>query len=312
MDVINNPSILDQLDDKTAITAAQRALGELDELLKHDQGSNEGPKGTQSKARTRLERKRNVLLWQLRRRVNGALTAKGPSDSAESRPWKDPAVKWPAVKWPAGGQQVKGPRFGEPYSSLAVSGARQQFSGSARSVYGVQSPPPITKPMLSCNICMEDHPPEDTVTFACNHNCCRDCLNEIYKGATADETRYPPRCCQPIPIEQSRRLLKAHVLREFLDKQVEWESKDRIYCSNKACSSFIRPENIRGRDAKCNKCGRRTCSDCKQAAHSANRPCAIEGQGTRLVLKVMKQNKWRRCRGCNTGIEKTAGCNHMK
>lgn len=310
MDVINSPGILDKLDDKTAIPLAQRALRELDELLhKRDQGSNKNPKGTQSDARRRLERQRNVLLWQLRRRESRALTAGEPSSSVANRPRHEPAKAGPSK-----GQQEKGQRLGEPSSSSAVSGRRQQPSGSARTVPGAQAPPPYTGPLLSCNVCMENHPPGDTVAFACNHHCCRECLNEIYKGATADETRYPPRCCQPIPIEQSRRLLESHVLRNFLDKQMEWETKekDRIYCSNKTCSRFIRPENVRGRDAKCQRCGMRTCADCKQAAHSSRRPCgAVEGHGTRMALRVMEENKWRRCPGCSNGIERTEGCNHM-
>lgn len=205
MDVINNPGILGKLDDKRAIPLAQRALRELDELLRHEQGSNKRPKGTQSDARRRLERQRNVLLWQLRGRESRAPTAGhqgGPSSSAASRPRQEAAKTRPAK-----GQQEKGQRLGEPSSSSAVSGRRQQPSGSARMVSGAQAPFPNTEPLLSCNVCMENHSWSDTVTFACHHHCCRDCLNEIYKGATADESRYPPRCCQPIPIVQSQRLL---------------------------------------------------------------------------------------------------------
>ena len=307
MDVINNPEILDELDDKRAIPVAQRALQDLDELLRNHQESSKGPKRTQSDARERLERQRNVLLWQLRRRESRALAPGGPSSSAVSRPRHEPAKTRPAR-----GQQEKGQQLGEPSSSRAISGKRQQSSGSARKVPGAWPKFPNTEPLLSCNICMENHPSDDTASFACNHHCCRECLNEIYKGATDDETRYPPRCCQPIPIEQSRRLLKADVLGNFLDKQVEWESKDRIYCSNRKCSAFIRPENIQGKKAKCLKCGTSTCADCKKAAHSSKRPCVGDGHGTRLALNVMEQNNWRRCEGCNTGIERAEGCNHME
>jgi hypothetical protein len=307
MNVINNPAVLDELDDKTAISVAQKALRELDEMLRHHQESNKGPKGTQSDTRSRLERQRNVLLWQLRRRESRALAAGGPSSSTVSRPRYEPAEKRPAK-----GQQEKGQRLGEPSSSSAVSGRRQQPSGSTRKVPGAWAPSQITVPLLSCNICMDNHPSDDCVAFACNHHCCRECLNKMYKGATGDETRYPPRCCQPIPIEQSRRLLHADVLKNFLDKQVEWESKDRIYCSNKTCSAFIRPENIQGKKAKCLKCGMRTCADCKKAAHSSRKPCVGDGHGTRLALKVMEENKWRRCPGCNNGIERAEGCNHME
>ncbi len=177
MDVINNPGILDKLDDKTAIPVAQRALRELDELLRHEQGPYKGPNETLSDARRRLERQRNVLLWQLRRRESGALTAEEPSSSATSRPWHEPAKTRPSK-----GQQEKGQRLGEPSSSSALSGRRQQPSVSARRVLGAQPPVRNPGPLLSCNVCMENHPANDTVTFACNHHCCRECLNEIYKG----------------------------------------------------------------------------------------------------------------------------------
>lgn len=139
MDVINNPGILDKLDDKTAIPIAQRALRELDKLLRNDQGSNKGPKGTQLDTRRRLERQRNVLLWQLRRRESRALTAGGPASSAASRPRHEPTKARPAK-----GQQENGQRLGEPSSSSAVSGRRQQPSGSARRVPGAQPPFPNT------------------------------------------------------------------------------------------------------------------------------------------------------------------------
>jgi hypothetical protein len=243
----------------------------------------------------------------------------------------------PTETRPINNRQENSQLIGVPSSSSAASVGRRQersritsatpeSSNSAQRIPGagpepshmktegpssrVQQPPLDNTPRLRCSVCMDDFPRRDVAAFACAHHFCRECLNEIYRGATDDESCYPPRCCQPIPIEQSWPFLNAQVLSDFLEKQVEWDTRDRTYCSNRNCGCFIRPENIQGRDTTCLRCRTRTCSNCKNVAHDINAPCA-DDEGVQRALELLEQNHWRRCQGCRNGIERTYGCNHI-
>jgi hypothetical protein len=55
MEVIQNITILDKLDDETAVTVIQLALEELNQLLENDQRAAQPTKGTNSEARKGLE-----------------------------------------------------------------------------------------------------------------------------------------------------------------------------------------------------------------------------------------------------------------
>jgi len=58
-----------------------------------------------------------------------------------------------------------------------------------------------------------------------------------------DETLMPPRCCQQnIPIELARLTLEER--KNFDAKHLEFTTKDRLYCSELTCSTFIPPERI--------------------------------------------------------------------
>lgn len=153
-----------------------------------------------------------------------------------------------------------------------------------------------------CHICRDDFPLAEVVALTCRHHCCRGCLNEIYRGATVDESRYPPRCCadHPLTHQQSRHLLDVQVVREFLDKTVEWDTRNRTYCSNGDCGVFIRPENIRGKDARCTRCRTKTCAGCKKAAHDRNTSCANDEE-RQEALRLMDRKGWWICGGCGNG-----------
>jgi len=302
MDIIQNLRVLEEVDDETAVTIIQLTLEDLNQLFEADQATAQ--QGTNSEARRILERQRDELQRQLRRR--GGTPVRGPG-SAVAQPTQEP---------------INRPFHQEIFEALG--GDRPV--ASTQGIPGAWPSPPLPasrpqgevrerlrdEPQLTCQICMDDFNTAEGLTLSCSHHCCRDCLNEIYRGATADESRYPPRCCADhgIDFEQSRPLLNAQILRDFLDKAVEWETRNRTYCSNRNCEAFIRPENIREKDARCTRCRTRTCADCKKTAHEASVPCATdeELQGT---LRVLDRNRWRRCEGCRNGIERTHGCNHM-
>jgi IBR domain, a half RING-finger domain len=317
MEVINNLRQLDELDDETAVTVIQLALQELNVLLEADQGPSQRPEES-SQARRALERRRDELERHLRRRRGRTAPAvAGPSSSSSSQPAQAPVEAGPPNTQQNGQQPVQPP----PESTEVGEGGQENETAtheqSPNSGYRVPGSWPESEQiedtghqeLVPCNVCMDDFDSRNVLTLQCHHHCCRESLNEIFRGATTDESRYPPRCCEPIPFEQSQRLLEGQVAREFLEKQVEWETKDRTYCSNRGCLRFIRPENIRGKDAKCTSCRTRTCSHCKKAAHGKER--CLDDEDMQGPLRVMEQNRWRRCESCGAGIERTYGCNHI-
>ena len=91
----------------------------------------------------------------------------------------------------------------------------------------------------------------------CKHKYCIRCLQELFIKSMQDETLMPPRCCQKIiPIELARLSLKE--TEDFKAKQLEFSTKNRLYCSKPACSTFIPPDCIVDGVGKCPKYVRRS------------------------------------------------------
>jgi len=58
-----------------------------------------------------------------------------------------------------------------------------------------------------------------------------------------DETLMPPSCCrQEIPIALAKLTLNEMI--DFNAKRLEYSTKDRLYCSQPTCSTFIPPKFI--------------------------------------------------------------------
>lgn len=77
----------------------------------------------------------------------------------------------------------------------------------------------------------------------CNHIYCIGCLQQLFEQSMQDETLMPPRCCQKlIPLDLAR--LNREETENFNAKQLEYSTKDRLYCSQPTCSAFIPPTLI--------------------------------------------------------------------
>jgi len=161
-----------------------------------------------------------------------------------------------------------------------------------------------------CVICDDSVPFYDVARLPCDHECCRACLMEMFQAATVDESRYPPKCCQELsPHSDNVRLfLTSEMINKYLEKKIEWETKNRIYCSNKQCGKFIRTEFIDFDLAHCLYCTALTCTMCKEAAHDADCP---KDEDLQQTLELVKENGWRRCESCRRVIELKHGCNHI-
>jgi hypothetical protein len=228
------------------------------------------------------------------------------SESSSSTPRKNPAETRPA------------PARRRPY--VYPSDVESSNSASTNQPAEAQPSPPQnedtelldTTRRHTCVVCMEDFIWFYTASLPCGHHYCSTCLTEMFIGATTDESRYPPRCCEPISLELGRPFLLWKVTRDYLLKKEEWDTKDRTYCSNKDCLIFIRPWFIRGNgnDARCPKCWTKTCVKCKKAAHSRDAQC-VDDPELQQTLTLITKNRWQRCKDCGAGIERTFGCNEI-
>lgn len=137
---------------------------------------------------------------------------------------------------------------------------------------------------------------------------CRGCLVGLVGSSLQDESLFPPRCCgQHIPIEPGR-WFSPDLVGEFRAKRVEFETPNRTYCSELSCSTFVPLAFIAGGVARCPKCSRRTCADCKGQYHIGICPSDSAPQ---QVLQVATENSWQRCFACHRVVELEFGCNHM-
>lgn len=162
----------------------------------------------------------------------------------------------------------------------------------------------------ACLICINEFPTSQITELSCGHECCKACIAELFIRATNNEASYPPKCCKPISLNRIRASLDEDVIRNFLERKVEWDSTSRIYCSNRQCNAFIRPENIHQRDAICIKCRTRTCARCKKAFHKDNEPCSADKEDQQ-TLQLMKKKRWKQCPKCSAGVSRSYGCNTM-
>jgi hypothetical protein len=160
-----------------------------------------------------------------------------------------------------------------------------------------------------CTACQEYIRFFDTARVPCNHEYCRDCLQDLFHASMTDDSLFPPRCCRrPITTGSVRIFLTAELIKQYEQKKVEFDTPDRTYCSNPLCSAFIRSEAITNEQASCPDCGTTTCTLCKATSHGGDCPADTALQ---QVLQTADENGWQRCYSCRRLVELDIGCNHM-
>ncbi|THW44344.1 hypothetical protein D6D21_04939 [Aureobasidium pullulans] len=165
------------------------------------------------------------------------------------------------------------------------------------------------EPYIACVACSEDLPWFDVLETPCDHNYCGECLTTLFEASMTDESLYPPRCCrQRIPLEEAKLVLNAKLVRDFEQKSIELDTKDRTYCFDTHCSAFISADHITDNVAGCADCGKRTCAICKVAAHLGDCP---RDEILQQLLQTADDQGWQRCYSCRRVVDLRLGCNHI-
>jgi hypothetical protein len=162
---------------------------------------------------------------------------------------------------------------------------------------------------IPCISCSTNTRKSNTLQFPCEHTCCHNCVADLHRAATTDESLFPPRCCgQEVPFDLVRPILSEDEGERFGAKAVEFRTKDKTYCFKPACSKFIPPQEIEGNVARCGDCRSKTCALCKQALHDGACP---EDEETAKVVELAEAMGWQGCKSCKRVIELNHGCNHI-
>lgn len=163
-----------------------------------------------------------------------------------------------------------------------------------------------------CIICGEEKEFYDVVEAPCKDSYCQDCLQELFTKSFTDEGLFPPRCCrQPFVEEDIEIFLTREICDAFKEKEVEFKTTNRTYCYFQTCSAFIAPDkyNTAKGYARCPKCPRLTCVECKKRHHGKN-DCPLD-EDAQALLALAEQQGWQRCARCDFLVEHNTGCYHM-
>ncbi|KAH0334986.1 hypothetical protein KCU81_g9228, partial [Aureobasidium melanogenum] len=135
----------------------------------------------------------------------------------------------------------------------------------------------------------------------------RDCtipVDNLNNDQIDDNQPESPFTC----VAYAKLVLDPKLIRNFEHKSIELDTKDRTYCFDPRCSTFIPTEHITVDIAGCPGCGKRTCAICKAAAHRGDCP---RDENLQLLLQAAEAQGWQRCYQCRRLVELRSGCNHM-
>jgi hypothetical protein len=163
--------------------------------------------------------------------------------------------------------------------------------------------------LTSCVAGTEKYLQSYTFPVPCRHRFCGDCLTTLFENATKEEFMYPPRCCgQVIPLAFVRSIIGPNLLAAVAHKATEFGSRDRTYCANSSCRSFIPPGRIVRNIAFCLKCAKLTCSICQGPGHLGGCP---SDSNAKLLLELAEKKQWQFYGKCHGLVERKSGCDHM-
>lgn len=164
-----------------------------------------------------------------------------------------------------------------------------------------------------CVACGDDKDFYDVARVPCKnkHEYCRECLAQLFEMSMTDESLFPPRCDNvPIPLSLVRIFLPSDLAMRFDAKYAELSTKNRVYCHDPKCSTFI-PKAAFGEESDvstCPRCGKTTCAICKAPSHTGDCPEDTELQ---QLVDTANTEQWQRCLDCKRVVELETGCNHI-
>lgn len=163
----------------------------------------------------------------------------------------------------------------------------------------------------TCEACYGEFVTQELLLIPCGHSYCQPCLQQLFQNTLLDDSYFPAKCCNEIPLDPVSVALSEELQKSYRAKKIEYETRDRTYCSNQRCSSLLSlGRKTAGNWVRCDECGATTCKLCKTQPHAGS--CNRGGGGYEDVLKTAGDEAWRRCGRCGELIERTYGCNRVR
>jgi hypothetical protein len=164
-----------------------------------------------------------------------------------------------------------------------------------------------------CVACGETISGRYYVKSPCNHFYDVQCITDLIRHAITDESLFPPRCCKhSLHTHLFNALIPSDVREAFEKKSVEFSTptKDRRYCPQPTCSSFLGSAQTLSRRVTCPSCKTEVCTHCRKTAHPERQFCEPDDDSA-VASALMKENSWQRCPECRAVVELSLGCNHI-
>lgn len=165
---------------------------------------------------------------------------------------------------------------------------------------------PAEAEQRACLCCREMVNVDQLVLPGCNHAYCRPCLRVMFTLAATDG--YLAHCCGIIPLEVGEQYLNDDQIGPYRAMFAELSAENRTYCHVDKCFTFIAADTHDGNTATCAKCGANTCTACKGPTHDGDCP---RDEELEKVREYVREQGWKECPRCRTGIELNMGCYHV-
>ncbi|PFH62757.1 hypothetical protein XA68_11980 [Ophiocordyceps unilateralis] len=245
-----------------------------------------------------------------------------PDSSRQSKSWSFSSYERFLAQHATARESSKSARPPAPADSSAqsifsVSTKKGGFSGIKNRMMLRRKTTRCFEPSLSCWSCRNTFDlPSSLRTLSCGHVHCLDCLRLKIKDASADESKMPPRCCEPVPASVIQAILEPASQEVFLRAVVQFSTprESRIVCPSASCGVFIpRRRHVDPKapfTATCHRCHTRVCTLCKRDAHPTGKDCPQDAQVQATSRAGFGPGR-KRCYKCRRLVERPDGPTHL-
>ncbi|KAK2447157.1 E3 ubiquitin-protein ligase RNF144A [Trifolium repens] len=181
--------------------------------------------------------------------------------------------------------------------------------------------------LFVCEICMNTKTMSDAFHInGCHHAYCSDCV-AMYISSKIEENITNivcpvPGCSGSLEVDFCRSILPAEVFERWGNAlcEISIDVSQKFFCPFADCSALLINDGTETvKNSECPNCKRMFCVQCKVPWHIGIKCSEFKklnvgerGREDVMLMKLAKDNKWRRCPKCRFYVAKSEGCRHMK
>jgi E3 ubiquitin-protein ligase RNF144 len=181
--------------------------------------------------------------------------------------------------------------------------------------------------LFVCEICTNTKTMSDAFYISgCHHAYCSDCV-AMYISSKLEENITNivcpvPGCSGSLEVDFCRSILPAEVFERWGNAlcEISIDVSQKFFCPFADCSALLINDGTETvKNSECPNCKRMFCVQCKVPWHIGIKCSEFKklnvgerGREDVMLMKLAKDNKWRRCPKCRFYVAKSEGCRHMK